>query len=94
MKAEAWRGHRRYAGTAQGENYKRIRLWSTDDGEPPRPTDRTLGDIVAPERPARATDAVNRASVRLGTDAAEWTVVRLLSLLGQIEREARQRAES
>lgn len=59
----------------------------------PRPDERTVGDLVGPERPLRAMDAVNVASKELGTDAAEWSVVRLLSLLAQAEREARQRAE-
>lgn len=57
----------------------------------PRPDERTVGDLVAPERPLRAVDAVNAASKHLGTDAAEWSVVRILSLLSQVEREARER---
>lgn len=58
----------------------------------PRPDQRTLGDLVAPERPLRAVDAVNMASKHLGTDAAEWSVVRILSLLAHADREARQQA--
>jgi hypothetical protein len=61
-----------------------------DDGADPLPHERTIGDLVAPERPVRAVDMVNAASKYLGTDAADWTVVRLLSLLTQAEREGRQ----
>lgn len=53
----------------------------------PRPDERTVGDLVAPERPIRAVDAVNLASTHIGADVAGWTVPRLLSLLTQIERE-------
>lgn len=60
------------------------------DGEvsDPRPDERTIGDLVAPERPVRAVDAVNVASMHLGTDAAEWDVVRILSFLAHVDRDS------
>lgn len=90
MKAELRRGHRRYAGTARGDQYQRVLVWQMDtDAADPRPHERTVGDLVAPERTGQVVDAVNVASKHLGTDAADWSIVRLLAFLSQVDREAR-----
>jgi hypothetical protein len=59
--------------------------------EPDGVADRRFADLVDPTRPGRVTDIVNAASREVGTDAKDWRVDRLVSMVAQLEREARER---
>lgn len=91
MIAEAEAGVRRYGETDVGGRYGKVFI-ATDRGIPAYGIhERALGDLLDPYRPGSATGVVNAVSRSVGFDAAGWTVGRLLSMAGRVEREARER---
>lgn len=71
-----------------GENYQSV-LAHFGEGTHRDPTlwDRTLGDLVTPSRPGGVVSIVNAATRESGTDAADWSIRRLVQLVATLERQ-------
>jgi len=52
--------------------------------------DRTLGDLVMPQRTASAMRVVNESSRGIGSDAADWSVYRCVRFAHGLREERRQ----
>lgn len=90
--SEARVGLRWYAGTDAAERYQQTLAYAGEGTfEDPSVYNRTLGDLVSPARSGSMTDVVNAVTREVGTDAAEWPVGRLVSMLAGMEHEAAQR---
>lgn len=77
-----------------GERYARaLAHFGEGDYSDPGMHERTLGDLLHPARPGRVVDVVNRVSMEVGGDVAEWRLVRVVSLFASLQREARERAQ-
>lgn len=82
---------RRYSGTQQGEHYRQLLNFGTEQNvTDPKNHERTLGDLLDPLRPGRMTDLVNSVTRETGIDAATWRVDRLLRMVASIEYAAAQ----
>ena len=56
----------------------------------PGAAQRTVGDLVDPHRPGGVTELVNAVTNATGQDAAEWSLSRLLQMVGMLESVAAQ----
>jgi len=68
--------------------------YGEEGGTIPTPDERLLGDYLSPVRPFSMTNVVNTVSKELGTDVAEWSVKRLLSMVGLIRHSKQQRQDA
>lgn len=87
IEAEARAGLRWYAGTDHGDAYARLLSHAVGpDAAAVEVADRSLGDYLTPTRPGRILHLVNAVSADLGTDAADWSVERILSYAAELDR--------
>lgn len=93
LEAEARAGLRWYAGSDVGDQYAKLLSHAVGpDAAAVSLSDRTLGDLVDPTRPGRMLSLVNAVSADIGTDAAGWTVDRLLAYAATLEQRDRERS--
>jgi len=81
-----------YGGTDHGERYQQVVAYGGEGTfRDPSVRDRTLGDLVSPARTGSVTDVVNVVTREVETDAADWPLSRLVSMVRGMEHEAEQR---
>jgi len=95
LEREARAGLRWYAGSEIGDRYAKLLSHAVGpDAAAVSLSDRTLGDLVDPTRPTRMLHLVNAVSADIGTDAAGWTVDRLLAYAAELEQRERARSDT